>query len=91
MDYEFDPPKNKINLQKHGLSLTEGESVLSDPLLLSMEDEFVEGEQRFVGIGCNAYGELRVIVYTCRGEDIVRGISLRKPESAEVRAYEKGI
>jgi uncharacterized protein len=91
MEYVFDPGKAATNLKKHGLAMSEGEGVLRDPLCLSMEDEFTQGEQRFVAIGANSFGQLRVVVYTYRGENMVRAISVRRPDPIEVRAYEKGL
>ena len=64
--------------------------MLNDPLLLTIEDTASEGEQRFVSIGMNVFGQLRVVVYTLRGDD-ARIISVRKPEPKEVRAYEEGV
>ena len=90
MSGRFDPGKDASNIGKHGISLTEGEGATGDPLGLSMEDRDAVGEQRFVAMGLNTFGQLRVVVYTYRGED-VRFISVRKPEPKEVRAYEKGI
>jgi len=87
---EFDPKKNAINLRKHGVSLSEGDGVLSDPLALTMEDPSVTGEQRFVTIGTNIFGSLMVIVWTGRGEDI-RLISVRQAEPKERRNYEEGV
>lgn len=90
MIFTFDPKKNSINLRRHGVSLTEGDGVLSDPLALTIEDDSAEGEQRFVSIGMNTFGGLMVIVYTHRGEDF-RLISVRRAEPKERRAYEEGI
>ncbi len=64
--------------------------MLQDPLALTIEDSSAQGEQRFVSVGMNVFGNLRVIVYAFRGED-VRIISVRKAEPKEIRAYEKGI
>jgi uncharacterized DUF497 family protein len=86
----FDPKKDAENLRKHGMSLVEGDGVLNDPLALTIEDTAAVGERRFVTIGANVFGQLRVVVYTHRGED-ERIISVRKPEPKEVRDYEKGI
>ncbi len=91
MRFEYDPRKAESNLRKHGVTMSEGDGVLNDPLCLSMEDEHSEGEQRFVAIGSNAFGQLRVVVYTWRGAAAVRAISVRRPEPVEVRAYEKGL
>jgi uncharacterized DUF497 family protein len=73
----FDPKKNDINLRKHGVSLAEGDGVLNDPLALTIEDDSAQGEQRFVSIGMNTFGRLRVVVYTSKGED-TRLISMRR-------------
>lgn len=86
----FDPKKGEVNLRKHGVSLAEGDGVLNDPLALTAEDLSAAGEQRFVSIGLNVFGQLRVVVFTYRGTG-VRIISVRKPGPKEVRAYEEGI
>ena len=90
MGITFDPKKEAANVRKHGVSLTEGDGVLNDPMALTIEDTSAGGEQRFVTIGANTFGHLRIVVYTHRGDD-ERIISVRKPEPREVRAYEKGI
>lgn len=91
MEYEFDPAKAESNLSNHGVPMSEGDGVLRDPLCLSMPDEMTKAEQRFVAIGMNLFGQLRVVVYTYRGETAVRAISVRRPDPSEVRAYEKGV
>jgi uncharacterized DUF497 family protein len=87
---EFDPRKDAANINKHGVSLSEGDGVLNDPLALTVEDDSAEGEQRFVTIGTNVFGSLMVVVHTPRG-DGTRTISVRKPDPKERRNYEKGI
>ena len=90
MPSSFDPGKDAANRKKHGVSLTEGDGVLNDPLALTIEDDSALGEQRFISVGMNVFGNLRVVVYAPRGED-VRVISVRKAEPKEIRAYEKGV
>jgi len=90
MESTFDPNKNAENLRKHGVSLADGDGVLNDSLAVTVEDSSSEGEQRFVSIGMNTLGQLRIVVYTYRVEG-VRIISVRKPEPTEVRAYEEGV
>ncbi len=90
MRITVDPKKNAANLKKHGVSLTEGDGVLNDPLAITIEDASAEGEQRFVSIGTNVLGSLMVVAYTYRGDD-VRLLSVRKAEPKERRTYEKGI
>jgi uncharacterized protein len=86
----FDPAKDAANLSKHGISLSERDGVLHDPLALTLEDRSSQGEQRFVSIGMNLFGKLRVVVYALRGDD-VRIISVRKAEPKEVRTYENRV
>ena len=90
MSAEFDPRKDAANIKKHGVSLSEGDGVLNDPLALTVEDEAVEGEQRFVTIGMNAFGLLMVVVHTPQGSGS-RLISVRKADPKERRNYEKGV
>ena len=89
MPSTFDPSKDAANRRKHGISLAEDDGVLNDPLALTIEDPSSQDEQRFMSIGMNVFGKLRVVVYALRGED-ARIISVRKAEPKEVRAYEKG-
>lgn len=90
MTATFDPGKDAVNLEKHGVSLSEGDGVLNDPLALTIEDASAEGEQRFVTVGMNAFGTLMVVVWSPRGEEI-RLISVRRTEPKERRTYEEGI
>jgi len=87
---DFDPKKDAANLKKHGVSLSEGDGVLNDPLAITVEDESAEGEQRFVTIGMNVFGSLMIVVYTPRGDE-ARIISVRKADPKERRVYEKGV
>ena len=87
MSADFDPKKDAANIRKHGVSLSEGDGVLSDPLALTAEDESAEGEQRFVTIGMNIFATLMVVVHTPR-RDGPRIISVRKPDPRERRDYE---
>jgi uncharacterized DUF497 family protein len=86
---EFDPAKNAGNLDKHGVSLADGDGVLLDPMALTVEDLGSEGEQRWQTIGVNSFGKVMIVVWTYRGDD-VRLISVRLPGPAERRAYEQG-
>ena len=89
MSPEFDPRKNEANLAKHGVSLSEGDGVLLDPLALTVEDTASKGEQRWQTIGMNSLGAMMIVIWTGRGEDI-RIISVRKPGPKERKDYEQG-
>jgi uncharacterized protein len=87
---EFDPKKNEANIAKHGVSLSEADGVLLDPLALTVEDDSTDGEVRYVTVGLNSVGTLMVVVWAERDDD-VRLISAREAEPKERRAYEEGI
>jgi len=90
MSPEFDPRKDAANIAKHGVSLSEGDGVLLDPLGMTIEDPYSEGEERWVTVGTNSLGSVMVVVWTHRGDEN-RLISVRKAEPKERRTYEEGI
>ena len=90
MAIEFDPKKNKANLSNHGLSLSDGDGALEDPLAVTLEDASSQGERRWITLGMNVFGTLCVVIYTQRRNNI-RIISVRKATTKERRDYEKGI
>ena len=87
MASKFDPNKDAANIAKHGLSLAEGDGVLSDPMGLTVEDDASEGEPRWVTVGMNPQGKLLAIVWTER-EDGERLISVRWATAKERKDYE---
>ena len=90
MSAEFDAKKDAANVKKHGVSLSEGDGVLNDPLAITVEDDSAVGEHRFVTVGMNLFGSLMVVVHPPRRSG-VRIISVRKADSKERRNYEKSI
>ncbi len=90
MPATFDPKKDAANLKNYGVSLAEGDGVLSDPLAVTIEDESAEEEQRFVTLGANTFGSLMVVVWTPRDHD-ARIISVRNTTPKERRNYEEGV
>ena len=64
--------------------------MLFDPYGVTIEDDRVDEEQRFVTIGLDALGRILAVVYTYRHETI-RLISARRATQSEQRDYEEGI
>jgi uncharacterized protein len=92
MPVEFDSKKEQENLKNHGVSFTEGDGVLNDPLAITVEDISAEGEARFITPGSNVFGRLMVVVWTERereDESLIRLISVRAAEPKERKVYEK--
>ena len=85
--FRSDPAKAASNLRKHGVSFSDAEGALEDPLAITVEDPDAEGEQRFITVGLGSAGELLVVVWTER-DDECRVISLRRPTRKERKQYE---
>ena len=90
MDIEWDPEKAKSNYQKHKVHIADAESVLYDTMALTIEDQDIDGEKRFVTIGTASTGRIVIVVYTYR-DNSIRLISARKATASERRYYEEGI
>ena len=87
MDIEYDPAKAASNVKKHGVSFSDAEGVLYDPLAVTVEDPDAEGEQRFITVGLGSAGELLVLVWTERNGEYCP-ISARRPTRKERKHYE---
>lgn len=94
MRYEFDwdPNKEHANIRKHGLSFRQAASVFRDPNQLSMFDEgHSEKEDRWITLGIDSTGILRVVVHTFEQVDEnlwrIRIISARKANLDETKKY----
>ena len=74
---EYDPDKNSLNRQKHGLDLADGAAIFEDPdpLILRVFRE-EHGEVRFKIIG-GLRGVLHTAVYVHRGDAVTRCVSYR--------------
>jgi len=90
MEIRWDPQKAEANFRKHKIRFSDAESVLFDPMALTIEDQIIDQEQRFLSVGSDATGRVLVIVYTYYG-DTIRIVSARKATPKERKNYEKGI
>lgn len=88
MSYRWNPKKAASNLEKHGVDFADAVGVFEDEWALTLKEEYVEGEQRFVTVGMDFLGRVLVVVYTYRGDDI-RLISARAATKRERKAYER--
>ena len=94
MRYEFDwdPVKERKNIRNRRLSFRQAAVVFRDPNQLTLFDEaHSDEEERWITIGLDSTGLLRVVVHTFKQatEDLcqIRIISARKATSAEERQY----
>ena len=90
MEFEWDPDKERSNIQRHGVDFTEAATVFGDPLELTISDpDHSVGEYRFLSIGHSSLNRILVVSYTER-EDRIRIISARTAAPKERRQYESG-
>ena len=66
MNIVWDPKKAESNLQKHGVRFSDAETVLSDPFAMTIEDQDLPTERRFVTVGIDALGRVVVVIYSYR-------------------------
>ncbi|MBD2336402.1 BrnT family toxin [Calothrix sp. FACHB-156] len=91
MEFEWNPNKAVLNIEKHGVSFQEAATVFNDPLSMTFSDPAHSiGENRYLIIGISGSGNLLIVAHTDRGEKI-RVISARKATPQERRFYEEGI
>jgi len=86
MRFEWDETKRRINLQQHGIDFADLPSLLADEIVVIEEDRFEYSESRFLAFGL-LFGRLIAVVYTERGEDVIRLISARKASKYETKQY----
>lgn len=86
MEIGFDPDKDAVNVETHGVSLAFGAKVIADGNRLDVLDvRLPYAEERFVSYGM-VEGRVWVCVFTPRGE-VHRIISVRKANERETRRY----
>jgi uncharacterized DUF497 family protein len=89
LTFEWDLPKARTNLVKHGIAFEEAATIFGDPSSLTIPDaEHSLAEKRYVTIGRAFAGKLLVVVHTDRGDNI-RIISARVASLRERKFYEK--
>ena len=87
MGYQWNPAKAASNREKHGVDF-DAVGVFEDEWALTIKEEYIAGEQRFVTMGMDFLGRVLVVVYTYRDDDI-RLISARTATNRERREYER--
>ena len=90
MKFEWDPQKAASNQRKHGVSFHEAASVLGDPLSITYHDpDHSATEHRFITVGMSQSGQVLMVAYTDR-RDNIRIISSRRTTRQESKHYEEG-
>ena len=88
--FEWDPRKAAANEKKHGVAFKEAAAVFGDPLAWFQPDaEHSLAEDRLLLLGRSPEDRLLAILFTDRGDELVRIISARCATPRERRKYEK--
>jgi len=88
MQYQWDAKKADSNLRKHGIDFADAVGVFEDEWALTIEDQSISAEARFITIGTDFLGRVVVVAYTYR-EDEIRLISARTAKKKERVEYEQ--
>lgn len=91
MKFEWDEKKNEINVEKHGISFKEAETVFYDSHWLKITDEEHTDrdatEDRFYALGKSLYKNVLVVCYCERENDTIRIYSARVAKKSEKEVY----
>lgn len=94
--FDWDPSKEASNVRKHRVTFRQAASIFRDPNQLSIfDDEHSQDEDRWITMGLDNNGVLRVVVHTFAqiNEELcdIRIISARKANQTEMNQYNEGI
>ena len=95
MKIEWDPIKAAKNIKKHGISFELAGTVFDDPFALSIPEDGLHDEERWITLGLSVNQATVVVIHTeihvVGGIETIRIISARKATPKEKKQYEKGI
>jgi len=96
LKFEWDEPKNQINIKKHNVSFEDAKTVFQDIFAVYLDDDehSLDEEERFIIIGISETLDRELYVCYClRGEDdeVTRIISARKATKQEIELYQEGL
>jgi len=90
VNFEWDEEKNEENIRKHGFDFADAWEIFESPTRVALDTREAYGEDRLNGIGLLG-NRIVVVVFTERGEDIIRIISLRKALKHERKKFEEAL
>ena len=90
MNFEWDEDKNQENIRKHGFDFADAWEIFEAPMRVALDAREDYGEDRWIGIGLLG-NRIVVVVFTERGEETIRIISLRKALKHERKRFEEAL
>jgi uncharacterized protein len=90
LQFEWDEDKAVLNLAKHGVSFLTAALMFTNEIVERIDDRADYGELRFIALGRVDMQVYRV-VYTWRGENVLRIISAQRANRHERETYYREI
>jgi hypothetical protein len=88
LGFSWDPKKARSNIEKHGVSFEEAQTVFSDENGLLLDDpEHSEREARFLLMGLSSAMRILVVSHTLPDGDTIRIVNAREATAGESREY----
>ena len=88
LEFEWDEEKARTNLAKHGVSFLTAAEIFANEILERIDDRENYGEVRFIALG-RVDAEVYRVVFTWRGENLIRIISAQKANRDEKEIYHR--
>jgi len=91
--FDWDDKKNRINLEKHGITFEEASTVFFDDRALLFDDPVHSvDEDRFLLLGMSETAKICIVCHCYRESDtVIRIISARQATKKEEERYVRGI
>ena len=91
--FDWDENKNRINLEKHGITFEEASTVFFDDRAILFDDpEHSMDEDRFLLLGMSETAKVCIVCHCYRESDtVIRIISARQATRKEEQRYVRGI
>jgi uncharacterized DUF497 family protein len=91
--FDWDENKNRINLEKHGITFEEASTVSFDDRAILFDDpEHSIDEDRFLLLGMSETAKVCIVCHCYRESDtVIRIISARQATRKEEERYVRGI
>lgn len=86
LEFEWDEAKARTNLKKHRVSFLTGAAIFSHKRLERIDDREDYGELRWIALG-RVDGHVYRVIFTRRGENLIRLISAQKASRDEREIY----
>ena len=86
LEFEWDEAKARINQEKHKVSFLTAAAIFLNERLERIDDREEYGELRWIALG-RVESEVYRVVYSWRGENLIRLISAQKASKDERKIY----